>query len=137
MSDAGLILGGLLGLIIFGLILLKVFSKKRGRVSADMVKKIKDQWGWIQGENDFERMIMEADKLLDFALRQRGFQGNFTEKMRQAEGLKILSDVNGLWAAHKLRNRVAHEMDHRMRIGNGEYKRALKVFKKGIWEVCG
>lgn len=57
---------------------------------------------------DPARVLIEADKLLDFVLMKKGYQGSFSEKLKQAQPL--LSYHDEVWAAHKLRNRAVHEV---------------------------
>ena len=71
--------------------------------------------------------VMDADKILDYALLRKGFEGNLGEKLKKA-GAKF-SDLNGVWSAHKLRNRLAHEMGE---IGKEEARIALRNFKRAL-----
>ena len=71
--------------------------------------------------------ILDADKLLDYALGKKGFEGHLGEKLKRAGGR--FSDQNAVWSAHKLRNRIAHELDE---IPMGEAKSALKNFKRAL-----
>ncbi len=69
---------------------------------------IRDSWQRLQSA-DPRHAILEADKLLDYALTSRGHTGTLGDKLKAAG--KCFSDLNGIWAAHKLRNRLAHELD--------------------------
>ena len=71
--------------------------------------------------------IKDADKILDYALLREGFEGNLGEKLKAA-GPRF-SDLDGVWRAHKRRNRIAHELGD---IDRDEAKRALKSFKKAL-----
>jgi hypothetical protein len=79
--------------------------------------------------------IMEADKLLDFCLGKT--LGLKYEKVSLGEKLKltggVFSDLNGVWFAHKLRNKIAHELD--FRVSMGEAKRALAAFKRAFIDL--
>src|SRR5688572_29377830 len=71
--------------------------------------------------------IMQADKLLDKALRERGFPGQtMGERLKAAQ--KNLSNPNVIWAAHKLRNRIAHEDS--IKISRKVTVQALQGFKR-------
>ena len=74
-----------------------------------------------------KQAVLDADKLLDYALKEHGFKGALGEKMKAA-GPRF-SDLNGVWNAHKLRNRLAHEM---MDLKRGEAQSALKNFKRAL-----
>lgn len=52
--------------------------------------------------------IINADKLLDQALKQRGIAGeSMGDRMKNAKDL--FSNNGAIWSAHKLRNRIVHE----------------------------
>ncbi len=71
--------------------------------------------------------VLDADKLLNYVLERWGFEGSLGEKLKKA-GPRF-SDLNGVWSAHKLRNRIAHELGE---IDTGFAKRALKQFKTAL-----
>lgn len=71
--------------------------------------------------------ILDADKLLDYALKVKGFEGNLGEKLKKA-GARF-SNKNAVWSAHKLRNQIAHELGE---INVDEAKTALKSFKQAL-----
>lgn len=76
--------------------------------------------------------VLNADKLLDKALTERGFSGNSTgEKMKHAS--KVFSDNNGIWNAHKLRNKVAHKQD--AYITYEQAKSALANFRQALKDL--
>ena len=77
-------------------------------------------------------MLFRSDKLLDQALRERGLAGKtMGERMKQCQGK--WSNGNGVWAAHKLRNRIAHETD--VRIDYTRTKQALAAYKQGLKDL--
>lgn len=52
--------------------------------------------------------VIEADKLLDNALKKSKFRGEtMGERLRSAE--RALKNYQAVWDAHKLRNRLVHE----------------------------
>ena len=72
--------------------------------------------------------ILDADKLLDYALGKKGYMiGSIGEKLKKA-GPRF-SDLNGVWRAHKFRNRLAHELTE---VNKEEAKDALKQFKRAL-----
>ncbi|KKU78753.1 MAG: hypothetical protein UY05_C0049G0009 [Candidatus Peregrinibacteria bacterium GW2011_GWA2_47_7] len=75
--------------------------------------------------------LIEADKLLDFVLKRKGFVGSLGDKLKKAEPL--FSDIDGVWAAHKLRNRAAHEVG--FHVSENDLHHALKIFKKALWDM--
>jgi|694.fasta_scaffold04579_10 hypothetical protein len=57
-------------------------------------------------------IVMEADKLLDYALKNRGVKGEtLGERLKNAKKLIDWKDYQNAWEGHKLRNKMAHEMD--------------------------
>lgn len=54
--------------------------------------------------------IINADKLLDEALKKRHYKGKSMGE-RLAAAQRDLSDNDGVWQGHKLRNRLVHESD--------------------------
>lgn len=96
------------------------------------------QTKWLEIENSLSRnnpmsyqmAIMNADKLLDQALRERHFKGNtMGERMKSAN--KVWRNANHVWGAHKIRNQLAHETDAKVSYeialrSLSAYKQALK-----------
>ncbi len=83
-------------------------------------------------ENSYTVCVLEADKLLDQALRDRGINGKtMAERMKQCQGK--WTNGNGVWAAHKLRNRLAHETD--VRLDYDRARQALIAFKQGLKDM--
>lgn len=76
--------------------------------------------------------IIDADKLLDEALRRRNYRGKTTgERLVSAE--RILSDNDAVWYAHKLRNRLVHEPNVRLR--KSEVRNALNGFRRALKDL--
>lgn len=76
--------------------------------------------------------IINADKLVDAALRERGVGGNtMGERMKTAESLWSRSDA--LWDAHKLRNRIVHETD--ASVSYDQARRALAAYKRALKDL--
>jgi hypothetical protein len=73
--------------------------------------------------------IIDADKLLDEALKKRNFRGK-TMGERLVSAQRSLSDNDAVWYAHKLRNRLVHEPEVKLR--KSEAQNALAGFKKGL-----
>ena len=46
---------------------------------------------------------------------------------------QLFSDRNGIWSAHKLRNRIAHELD--VKVSEKETRTALTQFKKALRDL--
>ena len=95
---------------------------------------------WLEIENQLSRdnndshtlTILNADKLLDKALREKSVPGQtMGDRMKQLQ--KTWSNANAVWNAHKLRNKIAHEAD--VRVGYDDARRALSAFKQALKDV--
>lgn len=124
--------------LIFGGLLFAIISfTKHGPRTLDQ-DKYRSRWLSIEtrlvrdDENTYTVCIFEADKLLDQALRDRGMSGKtMGERMKQCQGK--WTNGNGVWAAHKLRNRLAHETD--VRVDYNRARQALVSFKQGLKDL--
>lgn len=77
--------------------------------------------------------IIEADKLVDDILRRAGFPGgSMGERLTNASPGQ-LETLEGLWEAHKLRNRLAHDVGYFLRYT--EAKRAIGQFEATLREL--
>lgn len=104
------------------------------------VDKQKYQSRWLEIEQklqlssvDSKHMaIMNADKLLDQALRETGSHGKtMGERMKARQG--VWSNANAVWAAHKLRNRIAHEES--VSVSDDMAGRALASFRQALKDL--
>lgn len=85
-------------------------------------------WKKIIAEKDQQKKIMELDKLLDLMLKKRGLIGSLGEKLKKNPHL--FSDLDGLWEAHKTRNKLAHELDYKL--SKNVYNQSVESFKKAF-----
>jgi hypothetical protein len=76
--------------------------------------------------------VIDADKLLDEALRRHHFKGK-TMGERLVSAQRIISDNDAVWYAHKLRNRLVHEPN--VRLKKKEAQTALAGFKQGLKDL--
>lgn len=86
----------------------------------------------VAGDAGSQHMaILNADKLLDSALKARGFKGEtMGDRMKNAR--TSFKNNNAVWAAHKLRNQIAHE---EVAIKPQTVKRALLAFKNALKDL--
>lgn len=84
-------------------------------------------------EADWKLAVMEADKLADEALAQAGFGGaTFGDRLTNiAPG--TLASLDGLWWSHKVRNRLAHELDYFLRYT--EARQAIGYYQQALEEL--
>lgn len=110
----------------------------RARGNSLNVERYRSDWLKIErslikdNEASYHLCILNADKLLDRALRESGFKGKtMGERMKSAN--KTWSNANLVWTAHKLRNQIAHETN--VQIQYDTARRALGAFKQGLKDV--
>lgn len=125
-------------ILIFGGILFVVISITKKSPKLLDQDKYRSRWMSIEtrlkrdDENSYTVCLFDADKLLDQALRDRGLSGKtMAERMKQCQGK--WTNGNGVWAAHKLRNKLAHETD--AKVDYERTKQALIAFKQGLKDV--
>lgn len=122
-------------ILIVGALLFAVITFTRGSKQLDTTK-YRTKWLAIEQqlkkdqEASYHLSVLNADKLLDHALREKGYRGNtMGERMKQVNW----SNANVVWAAHKLRNQIAHESDVVVKYDTA--RRALASFKQGLKDV--
>jgi hypothetical protein len=82
--------------------------------------------------NSYHMSVLNFDKLLDQALKARGIRGEtMGERMKNSSAM--FKDRNGVWSAHKLRNKIAHEPD--ARVSYDQARRALHDFRKALKDL--
>ena len=138
MDDSVTIILFFSAILIFGGLLFAVISFTKNSNRTLDQDKFRTRWmrleSQLQRDNEasYTVCIFEADKLLDQALRERGLNGKtMADRMKQYQGK--WTNGNGVWAAHKLRNKLAHESD--VRIEYERTRQALGAFKQGLKDV--
>lgn len=124
-------------LIVAGLLFAVITMTKKGGVRLD-VEKYRLRWLKIEQQlkrdevTSYHITVLEADKLLDLALRERGVKGEtMGERMKNTKD--TWSNRNAIWTAHKLRNQIAHESD--VVVSYEDVRRALAGFKQGLKDL--
>lgn len=125
-------------ILIFGGLLFAIVSITKNSPRTLDQDKYRSRWMSIEtklkrdDENSYTVCVFEADKLLDQALRDRGLPGKtMADRMKQCQGK--WTNGNGVWAAHKLRNKLAHESD--VKLDYERAKQALVAFKQGLKDM--
>lgn len=81
-------------------------------------------------DSDLKIAIIKADTLLDEALREAGVRGaDIGDRLRQLTPSE-LPNLEHVWEAHKLRNRIAHEATFALKRDLAE--RALTVYEEAL-----
>ncbi|MBN1259032.1 hypothetical protein JXA05_04725 [Candidatus Peregrinibacteria bacterium] len=118
----------LIDIVIVAYVVLKRFRRK---ISEKAKGEIRNAWKKLIRQHDYKNAIMEADKLLDFALGQLGLSGNLGGKLKKAP--HFFGDLNAVWAAHKVRNNIAHQMNYQ--VDEATYKRTMLAFKQAFKDL--
>jgi hypothetical protein len=124
-------------LILGGLLFAVIALAKKGPRTLD-VEKYRSRWLTIEQQlkrdevNSYHMSVLNADKLLDQALQERGMAGKtMGERMKHAQ--QKWTNANSVWTAHKLRNRIAHDPDVRLNYEGARH--ALHAFKQGLKDL--
>jgi len=127
----------LLGIIVFGVIVLAVVSRlSKGRPKTLDQQYFQRQWmellARVKTPEGMMLAVIDADKLLDEALKRRRFKGK-TMGERLVAAQRMISDNDAVWYAHKLRNRLVHEPN--VRLKKKEARNALEGFRQGLRDL--
>lgn len=94
-------------------------------------RKVMEAWVRVEMTDDPVKKVIEADNVLDLALKECGYGGSIGEKLKKAGGR--IPNINDVWHAHKLRNRIAHEPG--VKVSDQEARRAVDAIHKAITEL--
>jgi hypothetical protein len=134
--DAGIIVL-FAAVLIIGVLLFAIITLGK-RSSALDVEKYRTRWLAIEqsiakdNTASYQMAILNADKLVDQALKDRGFKGQtMGERLKSAKA--SLPHRDNIWQAHKLRNQLAHEPD--AKVSYDQARRALAQFKQTLKDL--
>lgn len=122
------------GLVIVACVVLAIvimLSRPR-RLSSHTAQALRHALARAQAEQDVHRRVLDAEKVLDGAMKKLGFTGSFADKLKKAG--PRLRNVQAVWDAHKLRNRIAHEVG--IRVDEKQANTAVQAFGKALEELC-
>ena len=118
-------------------------ESKKGRLNLAVSdrQKIEDIWTAVEQLQNlakpsaFREAVIEADKLVDFALdKMYPGKDNAAERLKEAKELfeRNRQDYENLWYAHKLRNEMVHTVGFELptqeaKVILGYFKRALEI----------
>ena len=128
----------LIGIVVIGAGILFMIMQGRGSGKRLDTERYRSNWIKIERllvkdqEASYHLAILNADKLLDQALKQCGTKGaTMGERMKSSQA--VWTNANNIWSAHKIRNRIAHEPDVHVRYD--EARQALAAYKQGLKDV--
>lgn len=125
------------GVLLAAIVLFVVISRGGGGRKHIDREEFRARWRRVeqlqaQGEAGWHLAVMEADKLLDQALKATGKRGE-TMGHRLKNARTSFSNNDAIWQAHKLRNRLAHE--HDVHINTAIVTQALSSFELGLRDL--
>lgn len=126
-----------ISVVIIGIVLIIIINLTKRPARTLNQEQYQQQWLAIEqsvGEDagSMQFAILQADKLLDKALKERGFDGQ-TMADRLKNATKNLSNVNAVWASHKIRNKIAHE--DTLTINRRQTLQVLQGFKRALRDL--
>lgn len=128
----------LIAIIIFGILVLFVISRLAPVRRKPELNQEYFQYQWsellarVKTPEGMVLAIVDADKLLDQALKKHRFKGK-TMGERMVSAQRMISDNDAVWYAHKLRNRLVHEPN--VRLKKKEAQTALAGFRQGLKDL--
>ncbi|MFA5173470.1 MAG: hypothetical protein WC435_03690 [Candidatus Paceibacterota bacterium] len=105
-----------------------VSEKRVLKAWAQIEKRIK-----MKGEAEVKMAVIECDRILDEVLKAAGYKGEtMAERLEQVTSAQ-LANVEKIWKAHKIRNRIVHEESFSLSLEEvegivREYKKAFQEF---------
>lgn len=125
---------GIVAIVLF-LAIVSALLKRRTRKQLN-VEYFGQRWKDLQklcgDKATWPLAIIDADKLLDEALRKSRFKGK-TMGERLVTAQHDIKDNDSVWFAHKLRNKLVHE--HYDNLKQNEVKDALLGFRQALKDL--
>lgn len=129
-----IMLAAILFIALLLLVIMALTRKSPAGINKDEFRArwLKIERGVTKDEQSWHLAIVNADKLLDMALKARGFKGEtMGERLKSAHSQ--LRNQNAVWVAHKIRNKIVHEPD--VKLSQQATRNALKAFKAGLRDL--
>jgi tryptophan 2,3-dioxygenase len=120
--------------VLLGLVLGAGTLKRRPKVldATYFQNKWKEAQVYCKDKSTWPLAIINADKLLDEGLKRRRFKGK-TMGERMVAAQREFTDNDGVWYAHKLRNRLVHEAD--VKLKESDVRKALVGIRQALKDL--
>jgi hypothetical protein len=99
-------------------------------------EKAKKQWAIVEDhfyrgdENDLKIAVIEADKILEEALRESGIRGSsLGDRLKNLKSSQF-PNLDQVWQAHRLRNDIVHQSTFKLKRDLAE--RAIKIYEEAL-----
>jgi hypothetical protein len=135
MIDTNAMLAAVAALIIVAMLFVTAVIKRQTRKHLNTeyyTNRWKDLQKLCSDKQTWPLAIIDADKLLDEALRQSRVRGK-TMGERLVSAQRELSNNDTVWFAHKLRNKLVHEQYNNLK--EGDVKSALVGFRQALKDL--
>lgn len=123
-------------IVFFGAILAVLAFATRKRKKPLNVEMFTEKWKEAQklcsNKETWPLAIINADNVLDEALKKSGYRGK-TMGERLVAAQRDLSDNDGVWYGHKLRNKLVHESDTKVK--EADVKDALMGIRQALRDL--
>jgi len=99
-------------------------------------KKLTKKWKKItarlktDNESEYKLAVIEADALFDDVLKNMGFSGESLGERLKKLTPALLSNLEEVWQAHKIRNNIVHDSDYRLTLN--QTQKTLNTFEKAL-----
>ena len=126
-----------LGVSVFLIIILMILASLAQRRPRTLkTEYFAERWDELQklcrDKTTWPLSVINADKLLDEALKKRHFKGK-TMGERLVSAQRILTNNDAVWFGHKLRNRLVHEES--VKLKQSDVKQALVGFRQALKDL--
>lgn len=122
-----------LGLAVVGLVALLVYKRIPKKLKTDQyVCDWKELQGYCRDKATWPQALIDADKLVDKALKRRKYKGKrMGERLVSAQ--RDISDNDRLWFAHNLAKKVI--ADPALKLKEADVKNALMGFRQALRDL--
>ncbi len=104
------------------------FPENRKKYFLNKLNEIKNFNNFKNFRDNYEKKILNYDKILDQVLKEKKYSWTLWEKMKKF-WVNFLNQ-NEIWFAHKMRNQIAHELHSE--ISEKNFLKAEKIFLREI-----
>ncbi|HET8670171.1 MAG TPA: hypothetical protein VFM05_05935 [Candidatus Saccharimonadales bacterium] len=122
------------GIVLVGLVLVALFMRGRPRRLnvAWYQQEWKDMQKLLANKNTWAQAVIDADKLLDRALKEKRFGGKaMGERLTKAQ--RVIGDNEGVWFGHKLRTKL--DSDESIKLKEADVKQALIGIREALKDL--
>lgn len=126
------------GAAVLVILLMVVFAAGYAKRQPKQLNSSYFQAKWLEAQtfcknkSTWPLAVINADKLFDVALKKRKYKGK-TMGERMVAAQRDINDNDGIWFAHKLRNRLVHETD--VKLKEADVKKALIGVRQALKDL--